>query len=167
MELGLVGRFVRGAFGCGRGKDGGARLEPVQDRLVRTLAPPALLEYGWPMSGWLRRRGWMLWFVGMLVGPALLRADSPMRTPTEYEVLRSFPPGRLAVLTANDMPDAQGLTGGNRGVGKWIEAGAQRGSCRAVIAAVVAGDQNMVKVQIHLMPPKVAVLVVVLLEAAM
>jgi hypothetical protein len=38
------------------------------------------------------------------------------------------------------MPDAQGLTGGNRGVGKWIEAGAQRGSCRAVLAAVVAGD---------------------------
>lgn len=48
--------------------------------------------------------------------------------------------GRSEALTANDVPDAQGLTGGNRTVGKWIEAGAQRGSCRAVIAAVVAGD---------------------------
>lgn len=60
--------------------------------------------------------------------------------PTEYEVLRAFPPGRLAALSAGDWPDKQGFTGGNRGLGKWLEAGPQRGSCRAVIAAVVAGN---------------------------
>ena len=87
----------------------------------------------------LNRRGWMLWIVGWLLC-LCLRADGPSAGLREYEVLRSFPPGRLAALTANDMPDAQGLTGGNRTVGKWIEAGAQRGSCRAVIAAVVADD---------------------------
>ncbi len=59
---------------------------------------------------------------------------------SEYEILRSFPPGRLEALTASDMPDAQGFTGGNRTVGHWLEAGPQRGSCRAVIGAVVAGD---------------------------
>lgn len=59
---------------------------------------------------------------------------------TEYEVLKAFPPGRLAALHAGDWPDKQGLTGGNRSLGKWLEAGPQRGSCRAVIAAVVAGN---------------------------
>lgn len=62
----------------------------------------------------------------------------PMRS--EYEVLKAFPSGRLAALCASDRPDAKGLTGGNRGHGSWLEAGPQRGSCRAVIAAVVAGD---------------------------
>ena len=52
----------------------------------------------------------------------------------------AFLPGRLAALTANDMPDAQGLTGGNRTVRMWIEAGAQEGSCQARIAAVVVDD---------------------------
>ena len=90
------------------------------------------------ISGWIGRGG-LAWAVGLLlvVGG---RAGGPVAGLREYEVLRSFPPGRLAALTANDLPDAQGLTGGNRSVGKWIEAGAQRGSCRAVIAAVVAGD---------------------------
>lgn len=54
----------------------------------------------------------------------------------EYEVLRAFPPGRLAVLSAGDRPDAKGFTGGNRGNGFWVEVGPQRGSCRGVIAAV-------------------------------
>lgn len=67
-------------------------------------------------------------------------ADTNRPTRLEYDVLRSFPPGRLAALSAHDKPDAKGLTGGNRAIGSWIEAGAQRGSCRAVIAAVVAGD---------------------------
>lgn len=58
----------------------------------------------------------------------------------EYDVLRSFPPGRLAALSAGDKPDVQGLTGANRGNGSWLEAGPQRGSCRGVIAAVVTGD---------------------------
>ncbi|MBP7141414.1 MAG: hypothetical protein KBA71_05860 [Opitutaceae bacterium] len=59
---------------------------------------------------------------------------------SEYDILRSFPPGRLAALSAGDKPDAHGFTGGNRANGFWIEVGPQRGSCRGVIAAVVAGD---------------------------
>ncbi|HWL16052.1 MAG TPA: hypothetical protein VNR00_10640 [Opitutus sp.] len=59
---------------------------------------------------------------------------------TEYEVLRAFPSGRLSALTENDYPDARGLTGSNRKNGSWLEAGPQRGSCRALIGAVVAGD---------------------------
>lgn len=58
----------------------------------------------------------------------------------EYDVLRSFPPGRLAALASGDVPDAKGLTGSNRENGSWLEAGPQRGSCRGVVAAVVAGD---------------------------
>lgn len=64
-------------------------------------------------------------------------ARAPLR---EFDVLRSFPPGRLAALSSGDMPDATGLTGSNRSNGSWLEAAPQRGSCRAVIAAVVAGD---------------------------
>jgi hypothetical protein len=59
---------------------------------------------------------------------------------SEYELLRSFPPGRLAALSAGDKPDAKGFAGANRLNGSWLEAGPQRGSCRAVIAAVVADD---------------------------
>lgn len=61
---------------------------------------------------------------------------------SEYDVLRSFPPGRLAALSSGDKPDAKGFTGGNRANGFWIEVGPQRGSCRGVIAAVVAGDMT-------------------------
>lgn len=38
------------------------------------------------------------------------------------------------------MPNEKGLTGTNRENGSWLEAGPQRGSCRGVLAAVVAGD---------------------------
>ena len=69
-------------------------------------------------------------FAGTLPRPAL----------REYDILRAFPAGRLAALSAGDKPDAQGFTGSNRGAGTWHGAGAQRGSCRAVIAAVVADD---------------------------
>jgi len=60
--------------------------------------------------------------------------------PREYDILRSFPPGRLATIAAGDMPDANGLTGSNRLNGSWLEAGPQRGSCRAVLANVALGD---------------------------
>jgi len=74
----------------------------------------------------------------LLTGPLLSAAGrAPQR---EYDVLRSFPDNRFAVLSANDLPDAQGLTGTNRLHGSWLEAGPQRGSCRAVIAAVVSDD---------------------------
>lgn len=54
----------------------------------------------------------------------------------EYDVLKQFPPSRIAV----ESPDPQGLTGTNRLHSMWIEAGPQRGSCRSVIYAVVHGD---------------------------
>lgn len=77
-----------------------------------------------------------------LVLTASAHAAAPVtRAPLrEYDILRAFPPGRLAALGAGDIPDAQGLTGSNRAHGSWVESGPQRGSCRAVIAAVVAGD---------------------------
>ncbi len=79
--------------------------------------------------------------VSVVGGPfSVFAADERPKPLTEYEVLKAFPPGRLAALHAGDRPDQQGLTGGNRTLGKWLEAGPQRGSCRAVIAAVVAGD---------------------------
>ena len=75
---------------------------------------------------------------GLLLGVSALAAERAPRS--EYEVLRSFPPGRLAILSAGDKPDANGFTGGNRGNGFWIEVGPQRGSCRGVVAAVALGD---------------------------
>lgn len=67
-------------------------------------------------------------------------AAAPRAPLREYDILRAFPPGRLAALSAGDVPDAKGLTGSNRAHGSWVESGPQRGSCRAVITAVVAGD---------------------------
>lgn len=75
--------------------------------------------------------------IAVLLAPLMRAATPPLR---EYDVLRAFPAGRLAFLSAGDKPDAQGFTGNNHVNGFWIEAGPQRGSCRAVIAAVVAGD---------------------------
>ncbi len=60
--------------------------------------------------------------------------------PREYDIIRAFPPGRFDALAAGDMPDEKGLTGANHLNGSWLESGPQRGSCRAVIAAVAAGD---------------------------
>lgn len=76
--------------------------------------------------------------VGLLLGvPAWAAATrSPLR---EYDVLREFA-ARFAELSRHDLPDANGLTGTNRKHGSWLEAGPQRGSCRAVIAAVVTDD---------------------------
>jgi hypothetical protein len=77
-----------------------------------------------------------------LAAPAFAATTAPApRAPLrEYDILRAFPPGRLAALSAGDIPDANGLTGSNRAHGSWVESGPQRGSCRAVITAVVAGD---------------------------
>lgn len=67
-------------------------------------------------------------------------ANSVRPALREYDILRAFPPGRLAALSAGDIPDEKGFTGSNHAHGSWVESGPQRGSCRAVIAAVVAGD---------------------------
>ena len=81
-----------------------------------------------------------------LVGACVLLAvsvstgDPPRSARSEYDLLRAFPPGRLATLSSGDFPDAHGLTGSNRANGSWLEAGPQRGSCRGVIAALVAGN---------------------------
>lgn len=92
---------------------------------------------------------WGLWVCLSLLLPAVpaLQAAPDRSDHTigierrnEYDVLRSFPPGRLSALSAKDFPDAKGLTGTNRKNGSWLEAGPQRGSCRALIAAVVADD---------------------------
>lgn len=79
---------------------------------------------------------------GILLAVFSLGADDPADRPAprEYDILRAFPPGRLAALSRGDFPDANALSGTNRVLGRWIEAGPQRGSCRAVIAAVVADD---------------------------
>src|SRR5208283_1147438 len=66
--------------------------------------------------------------------------DTPRPALREYDILRDFPPGRLAALSSGDFPDVHGLTGSNRSNGSWLEVGPQRGSCRGVIAAVVAGN---------------------------
>ncbi len=77
----------------------------------------------------------------LFLAAAAAALDAAVRGPiSEYDLLRSFPAGRLAYLSAGDVPDAQGLTGSNHLNGAWLEAGPQRGSCRAVIAAVVADD---------------------------
>ncbi len=98
--------------------------------------PPIFLRLRWfpiLLCGWITQGT-------LAVEPASRPVSDPAPRVTEYEVLRSLPPGWLEEISRNDMPDAQGLAGGNRSQGRWIEAGAQRGSCRAVIAAVVTGD---------------------------
>lgn len=71
---------------------------------------------------------------------AQIPSQTKIKPVTEYEILRQFPAGRLAALSAGDKPDAQGLTGTNRQNGSWLEAGPQRGGCRGVAIAVVLGD---------------------------
>ncbi len=79
--------------------------------------------------------------LGLFSALTIAAASAPARPVLrEYDILRAFPAGRLAALSSGDIPDERGLTGSNRQNGSWLEAGAQRGSCRGVIAAVVAGD---------------------------
>jgi hypothetical protein len=92
---------------------------------------------------WRFALNWATFFgtIALLSAFAAANADDRAASrPSEYEILRAFPPGRLAALSSGDYPDAKGLTGTNRVTGSWLEAGPQRGSCRGVIAAVVAGD---------------------------
>ncbi len=101
-----------------------------------------------PLDLPLTRRGWLARAVAaaLALPPAVAWAEAasaPARSSwrrNEFEVLRAFPKGWLDVLCANDLPDANGLTGTNRNVGRWLEAGPQRGSCRGAIAGIVAGD---------------------------
>lgn len=93
------------------------------------------------MASLIHRRAWLACAAAALAAPFSVAAASAQAwRRNEWEVLRAFPKGWLDVLCGNDLPDDQGLTGTNRAVGRWLEAGPQRGSCRGVIAAVVAGD---------------------------
>ena len=79
----------------------------------------------------------------LILTSSMAFAGEPTRSAPavrEYDILRAFPEGRLAALTSSDKPNAQGFTGSNRISSSWMGAGTQRGSCRAVITAVVAGD---------------------------
>jgi len=77
---------------------------------------------------------------GTLLAASVCSGDTQRPIMREFDILRAFPPGRLAALSRGDFPDAHGLTGSNRSNCSWLEAGPQRGSCRAVIAAVMAGN---------------------------
>ncbi len=68
-----------------------------------------------------------------------LAVGRAVAAPTEYEILRMIPRERLIALYG-ETPDEQGFIGSNRTMGKWIEAGTQRGGCRGVIAGVVTDD---------------------------
>jgi hypothetical protein len=76
----------------------------------------------------------------------VLTADAvwaPAATPaskTEYQLLRSIPPDRFRALIGDSRPDGRGFNGTNARAARWIEAGTQRGSCRAVIVGVVTDD---------------------------
>jgi hypothetical protein len=59
---------------------------------------------------------------------------------TEYDLLRSIPRGHFRALMGDGRPDRRGFNGTNARAGRWIEAGTQRGSCRAVIVGVVTDD---------------------------
>ncbi len=99
------------------------------NHLAPRLVPPCIL------------RTWLLVLLGLtLRAGGADGAHSARQVLREYDVLRAFPVGRLAALYAGDKPDAYGFTGSNRGAATWNGAGAQRGSCRGVIAGVVTDD---------------------------
>ena len=61
---------------------------------------------------------------------------------SEYELLRQAPPTAFEFIADKSEPDEQGFVGFNHIDGKWYEAGMQRGGCRMLIGAVVAGDEK-------------------------
>ena len=74
----------------------------------------------------------------LLAATAVFAASRP--TLCKYDILLAFPAGRLAALSAGDVPAEKGFTGRNRRHGAWVESGSQRGARRGVVAAVVACD---------------------------
>lgn len=83
----------------------------------------------------------VLLFTALVAAPLVAApAPAPAAALREYDILRAFPAGRLTALGAGDLPDAQGFTGSNHAHKYWVESGPQRGSCRAVIAAVIRDD---------------------------
>jgi len=74
------------------------------------------------------------------VGGLVSIASAAGVRPMEFDLLKSFPAGRLTLLVAGGKPDARGFLGGNHSEGHWIGAGTQRGGCWYLIGAVVDGD---------------------------
>lgn len=74
---------------------------------------------------------------------AAFPAPSSAKTfPSEYELLKQMPPDIFAVFDDKSVPDEQGFVGFHHRDGKWYEAGMQRGGCRQLLYAVVAGDEK-------------------------
>jgi hypothetical protein len=67
-------------------------------------------------------------------------ANTPWKPLTEYELLRSIPREHFRALMGDSRSDSRGFNGTNARAGRWIGAGTQRGSCRAVITGVMADD---------------------------
>jgi hypothetical protein len=84
----------------------------------------------------MKSRGFAVLAAAVVALAAFVSTAAARPALREYDVLKQFPPSRIAV----ESPDSQGLTGTNRLHSMWIEAGPQRGSCRSVIYAVVHGD---------------------------
>ncbi len=74
-------------------------------------------------------------------GASAAWGDSESRKPlTEYELLRTIPRDHFRALMGDSRPDSRGFNGTNARAGRWVEAGTQRGSCRAVITGVITDD---------------------------
>ncbi len=58
---------------------------------------------------------------------------------SEYELLRSLPPGLIPSLMLGE-PDENGLIGYHRQQGQWYQAGMQRAGCRHLLGGVIADD---------------------------
>lgn len=71
---------------------------------------------------------------------AVLNAEPPTARPSEYEILRRFPNGRLERCVAGGRPDQDGLVGHHRSAKTWYDPALQRGACWYLIGAVVKGD---------------------------
>lgn len=66
---------------------------------------------------------------------------------SEYELLRQMPPTAGSLVMDKSEPDDQGFVGFHHRDGKWYEAGMQRGGCRMLISAVVAGDEKRADIE--------------------
>lgn len=78
--------------------------------------------------------------IAVLLAGACVHAQGGSQ-PSEYELLRRFPPPILSGLITNvEPPDPRGFVGFHKRDGRWYEAGMQRGGCWQLIGAVVGGD---------------------------
>ncbi len=86
------------------------------------------------------RRPVPLLFTTLLVLTAFSTALQGASFPSEYELLRKWPPAALAAMTSGGQPDEHGFVGFHRRYNTWFESGMQRSGCWYMIGGVVAGD---------------------------